>query len=130
MLGSKGWRGPRYLHGGNAIVWLRKYSDVNESRCDCELLTQCLDSISGAKRMVVGHSIQQPVGLNGACDNKVIRVDVGLSKGCGDGMPQVLEIRGDNELRILSSRLPPSIMDTGPQGLASLLAAQAPNRYA
>lgn len=128
MLGSKGWRGPRYLHGSNALVWLRKYSDVNESRCDCELLTRCLDSITGAKRMVVGHTIQQPVGLNGACDNKVIRVDVGLSKGCGDGMPQVLEIRQDNELRILSSRLPPSLLESGARGLASLL-AQAPNRY-
>jgi len=83
--------------------------------------------------MVVGHTIQQPVGLNGACDNKVIRVDVGLSKGCGDGMPQVLEISGDKELRVLSSRLPPShIADSAglelkeKQGLASLL----PQRYA
>lgn len=135
MMGSKGWRGPRYLHGSNALVWLRKYSDVKESRCDCELLARCLQSINGAERMVVGHTIQQPVGLNGACDNKVIRVDVGLSKGCGDGMPQVLEIRGDKELRVLSSRLPPSqIADSArlelkeKQGLASLL-AQAPQRY-
>lgn len=89
--------------------------------------------------MVVGHTIQQLVGLNGACDNKVIRVDVGLSKGCEDGMPQVLEIRGDRELRVLSSRLPPSLIDAGAEngsfaleeklGLASLL-VQAPQRYA
>lgn len=137
MLGTKGWRGPRYLHGGNALVWLRKYSDVKESECDCDLLKRCLGSIDGAKRMVVGHTIQQPIGLNGACDNKVIRVDVGLSKGCSDGMPQVLEIRGDSELRILSSRLPPTVIESGDkkdiveekQGLASLL-AEAPKRYA
>lgn len=82
--------------------------------------------------MVVGHTIQQPVGLNGACDNKVIRVDVGLSKGCGDGMAQVLEIREDKELRVLSSRLPPSLIADKAvvgQGLASLL-VQAPQRYA
>ncbi|KAG0627273.1 hypothetical protein M758_2G188000 [Ceratodon purpureus] len=139
MLGTKGWKGPGYLHGADALVWTRKYSDVTESRCDCELLTRCLRSIDGVKRMVVGHTIQQPVGLNGACDNKVIRVDVGLSKGCADGMPQVLEIRGDKELRVLSSRLPPSLIDAGAEnggfalkeksGLASLL-VQAPQRYA
>jgi hypothetical protein len=131
MLGSKGWKGPRYLHGSNAVVWLRKYSEVKESRCDCELLTRCLGSINGAKRMVVGHTIQQPVGLNGACDNQVIRVDVGLSKGCSDGMPQVLEIRGDKELRVLSSRSPPSLLDAGAEsvtGLASVL-VQSPQRY-
>lgn len=141
MLGRQGWRGPSYLHGSNALVWLRKYSDVIESQCDCQLLTECLDSISGAKRMVVGHTIQYPIGLNGACDNKVIRVDVGLSKGCGDGEPQVLEIRGDNELRVLSARAPPQVMNAGDflkgndtvpkedkSGLASLL-EQAPKTY-
>lgn len=89
--------------------------------------------------MVVGHTIQQPVGLNGACDNMVIRVDVGLSKGCADGMPQVLEIREDKELRVLSSRSPPFLITDNAvtkaaeekQGLASLLVqTQPPKRYA
>jgi hypothetical protein len=33
---------------------------------------------------VVGHTIQEG-GITNACDQKVFRVDVGLSKGCGDG---------------------------------------------
>ena len=58
MQGTKGWKRPGYLHGVDALEWLRKYSQVKESRCDCELLTQRLGSIDGAKRMVVGHTIQ------------------------------------------------------------------------
>eukprot|EP00955_Chlamydomonas_euryale_P002894 30731-Chlamydomonas_euryale.AAC.1 len=38
--------------------------------------------------MVVGHTIQEQ-GANAACGGQVVRVDVGLSRGCGDGAPQV-----------------------------------------
>lgn len=37
---------------------------------------------------VVGHTIQEQ-GINSACGEKVFRIDVGLSKGCGDGEPEV-----------------------------------------
>jgi hypothetical protein len=36
----------------------------------------------------VGHTIQDK-GINGACDGRVLRVDVGLSAGCGNGEVQV-----------------------------------------
>ena len=39
-------------------------------------------------RQVVGHTIQK-AGINSTCDGRVHRIDVGLSKGCGDGTPQV-----------------------------------------
>jgi hypothetical protein len=42
----------------------------------------------------VGHTIQDR-GINEACGGQVLRVDVGLSKGCGNGAVQVLEILGD-----------------------------------
>lgn len=42
----------------------------------------------------VGHTIQDR-GINDACGGQVLRVDVGLSKGCGNGAVQVLEILGD-----------------------------------
>ena len=45
-------------------------------------------SIPGAQRMVVGHTIQGQ-GINSACEGRVFRVDVGMSRGCGDGEPQV-----------------------------------------
>lgn len=60
----------------------------DERRCDCKLLEQSLRMVAGAQRMVVGHTIQG-AGINSACDNRVFRVDVGLSRGCGDGQPEV-----------------------------------------
>nr|ADE75787.1 unknown [Picea sitchensis] len=98
ILGGKGNRGPPYLHGSDAVVWLRKFSRDDSH---CSLLEKALSSIPGAKRMVVGHTIQT-LGINGACENRVIRVDVGMSKGCINGIPEVLEIKGDSELRVLT----------------------------
>ncbi len=74
-------------------------------------------SISGAQRMVVGHTIQAQ-GINSACDGRVYRVDVGLSRGCGDGDPQVLEILRDARVRRLSEGAPPEEISPGP-GLAA-----------
>jgi len=50
---------------------------------------------------VVGHTIQRR-GINSACDAKVIRIDVGLSAGCGDRSPQVLEILNDSTIHRLT----------------------------
>jgi hypothetical protein len=44
--------------------------------------------------MVVGHTVQRR-GVNSACDGKVWRIDVGLSRYFG-GPIQALEIRGDD----------------------------------
>lgn len=60
----------------------------DKQQCNCEALEEALKAIPGAKRMVVGHTIQDD-GINTACDNKVYRIDVGLSQGCGNGDPEV-----------------------------------------
>ena len=62
--------------------------------------------LPGAARMVVGHTIQE-AGINSACDDRVFRIDVGLSKGCGNGEPQVLEIIDDKEVWQLQENAPP-----------------------
>ncbi|XP_061989455.1 shewanella-like protein phosphatase 2 [Rosa rugosa] len=100
--GVKGRLAPEYCRGGNSVVWLRKFSDEFADRCDCSALQHVLETIPGAKRMIMGHTIQQ-FGINGACDERAIRIDVGMSKGCGDGLPEVLEINGNSGLRILTS---------------------------
>ncbi|GLJ13105.1 hypothetical protein SUGI_0205270 [Cryptomeria japonica] len=102
--GDKGNRGPSFLHGRDAVVWLRKYSDESckGEECHCTLLNQALAFIPGARRMIVGHTIQT-VGINGACGNRVIRIDVGMSKGCDNGIPEVLEIKGDKDLKVLTA---------------------------
>lgn len=93
---------PRYCRGSNGVVWLRKFSDESAKNCDCSALEHVLATIPGVKRMIMGHTIQE-VGINGVCDNRAIRIDVGMSKGCINGLPEVLEINGDSGLRILTS---------------------------
>ena len=88
---------PTVLQGGNAVVWARQYSENQREKVRCEVLREALGQIPGAQRMVVGHTIQE-AGVNAACGNQVIRVDVGLSQGCGDGAPEVLEILGDGRV--------------------------------
>ena len=43
---------------------------------------------AGLLLQVVGHTIQDQ-GSNSACQEQVYRIDVGLSKGCGNGSPEV-----------------------------------------
>jgi hypothetical protein len=93
---------PRYCRGRDAVVWLRKFSEELAKNCDCSALEHVLATIPGAKRMIMGHTIQE-VGINGVCDNRAIRIDVGMSKGCNNGLPEVLEISGNSQLRILTS---------------------------
>lgn len=92
---------PRYCRGRNAVVWLRKFSDELAANCDCSALEHVLATIPGVKRMIMGHTIQD-VGINGVCDEKAIRIDVGMSKGCINGLPEVLEIDSELGLRILT----------------------------
>jgi hypothetical protein len=65
----------------------------------------------GARRMVVGHTVQK-AGISSACGDRVYRIDVGLSRYYGDGPIQVLEIDGDR-VRVLSA--PRSSSDLTPK---------------
>ena len=51
----------------------------------------------GVERVVVGHTIQEPGGITAACGGRVLRVDVGMSAGCADAKPEVLEIVNGGE---------------------------------
>jgi hypothetical protein len=63
----------------------------------------------------VGHTIQDR-GINEACGGQVLRVDVGLSKGCGNGEVQVLEILADGQQVVrLSENKAPQALLTGMQ---------------
>ncbi|KAL6971784.1 Synaptotagmin-like protein 2, partial [Sarracenia purpurea var. burkii] len=90
------------IRGRNSVVWVRKFSEELAKNCDCSTLEHVLATIPGAKRMIMGHTIQES-GINGVCENRAIRIDVGLSKGCGNGLPEVLEIKGNSELRVLTA---------------------------
>ena len=103
---------PEFYRGREAVVWTRDYSNVERSRCNCARLQTALDGIPGATRMVVGHTIQ-PEGINSACNDKVFRVDVGLSRGCGDGEPEVLEITDDSVVKVLRPYADPIVLCDG-----------------
>jgi hypothetical protein len=85
---------PPFLGGRHAVVWARDFSAEDPARCDCAGLADALAALPGVARQVMGHTIQEG-GVSAACGGRALRVDVGLSAGCGDGTPAVLEILGD-----------------------------------
>ncbi|KAL8260646.1 hypothetical protein R6Q59_028599 [Mikania micrantha] len=87
------------VRGRNSLVWLRIFSNED---CDCTTLEHVLSTIPGARRMIMGHTIQEG-GINGVCDNRALRIDVGMSKGCINGLPEVLEISDGSGVRVLTS---------------------------
>ncbi len=101
----------RWMHGDDpppalvtdpeGPVWTRRYSD-DHATVDCDGLRAAL-ALLHAKRMVVGHT-PQPKGIDSACDERVYRVDTGLSRYYG-GPTEVLDIAGD---RVTIRREPPA----------------------
>jgi hypothetical protein len=90
---------PAALGGEEAPVWTRVYGgDVDAAACDA--LGRTLKSV-GAKRLIVGHTVQKS-GINAACQDRVFRIDVGLSAYYGDNPVQVLEITGSGA-RVLTA---------------------------
>ena len=74
------------LTADDSPVWTRAYGG---DRVDCAELDQALAAL-GAKRMVVAHTVQ-PGGINARCDDKLWRIDTGMSSAYG-GPIQVLEL--------------------------------------
>jgi hypothetical protein len=82
---------PSIVTAEDGPVWARHYSAA-PGREECSTLQEVLTSL-GAKRMVVGHTVQR-AGISSACDGHVWRIDTGLSKHYG-GKLEVLDIRSD-----------------------------------
>ena len=57
-----------------------------------------LAAVPGARRIVMGHTIQHRQGINAACDGRALRIDVGASAGCLGGSVEVLEILEDGKV--------------------------------
>lgn len=98
MAGAPTEPAPAAINSQRAPIWVRDYSDGTPPADRCAELSRVLHALS-AQRMIVGHTVQQQ-GINSACDGKVWRIDVGLSRFYG-AKPSVLEIRGD-QLRALT----------------------------
>ncbi|WP_437591133.1 metallophosphoesterase [Sorangium sp. So ce1000] len=86
---------PAVIAAEDSPVWARLYSSdppPSPGSTPCAALDQALAAMS-AKRMVVGHTVQEH-GITSACGDKVWRIDVGMSSHYG-GKPAALEIVGD-----------------------------------
>jgi Calcineurin-like phosphoesterase len=103
LLGETGQPAPaRGVDDGNLddnVMMSRHFSD-DDSESNCDLLDESL-SLLGAGKMFVAHTPQTPqYEISSACDGKVWRVDVGMSRAY-PGSPQVLEIRNDSLFTVL-----------------------------
>ncbi|KAJ4977091.1 hypothetical protein NE237_002197 [Protea cynaroides] len=116
---------PDFVRGRHSIVWLRSFSEELAKECDCSTLEHVLATIPGAKRMIMGHTIQEK-GINGVCENRAIRIDVGMSKGCINGLPEVLEIYRNSEMRVLTSN--PLYQADKKEGLGFFIPEQGPKQ--
>jgi hypothetical protein len=81
---------PSVLTSDDSPVWTRTYGI--DGAVDCAALGKVLGAL-GAKRMVVGHTVQQR-GITDACEGTLWRIDVGLAAYYG-GPIEVLEIAGE-----------------------------------
>mmetsp|Transcript_22415 Transcript_22415/g.73158 ORF Transcript_22415/g.73158 Transcript_22415/m.73158 type:complete len:442 (-) Transcript_22415:533-1858(-) len=81
--------------GGRSPVWTRELGVAAPAGDACDEVGSALTAL-GASRLVVGHTVQE--GINAACDRRVWRIDVGLSRAMGGGAPQALEVRRDGSV--------------------------------
>ncbi|KAF4349975.1 hypothetical protein F8388_011638 [Cannabis sativa] len=93
--------GPRIpflaTRGYDSVVWNRLYS-----RDSSELEDYQIEQAIDARAMVVGHTPQME-GVNCKYNCNIWRIDVGMSSGVLNSMPEVLEIR-DNKARVIKSK--------------------------
>lgn len=88
---------PRLIIDPEGPVWTRVYGAEVLDEAACAVLARALEKV-GARRMVVGHSVQSR-GVQPGCDERVWRIDVGISEFYG-GRIEALEIEGDR-VRVL-----------------------------
>lgn len=82
------------MDSDNGPLWTRDYGDED---LDCDDVDKMLDEV-GASRIVIGHTVQDD-GITSGCDEKVWRVDVGMTSVYG-GPVEVVEIRGNTVTRL------------------------------
>lgn len=73
----------------DGILWTR---DLGNSKPNCQEISSTLNKLN-VGHIIIGHTPQNQI--NSKCDNKVWRVDVGISQVFGDNQIQILEILDD-----------------------------------
>lgn len=105
---------PPALSAEDAPVWTREYGSPEVSAESCELVSRVLELV-GAKRLIVGHTVQKG-GISAACQERLFRIDVGLSAYYGNNPVQVLEVTSSGA-RVLTAGAPgPTPATSGKKG--------------
>ena len=89
----------KFLIDSKGVLWDRS---LGKDNTNCDIIDKTLKDLD-CNHIVIGHTPQNII--NSRCNEKVWRVDVGLSKSLGNNNFQILEIkRNDNKssFRILS----------------------------
>jgi len=81
----------------DGVMWSRHFSTMPEPGV-CALVDESL-SVIGARRMIVGHTVQK--SITPRCGGRIWAVDVGIS-GYYGGRLQVLEIVNGDQFRVLT----------------------------
>jgi hypothetical protein len=84
---------PAVVRDQNAPIWTRAYGEGSPSEAVCQAARGVLETLK-VRRMVIGHTVQK-AGISSACDERIWRIDVGLSAFYGTSKVEVLEIQGD-----------------------------------
>ena len=81
----------KYFLDKTGIIWNREYGNQNPSCSKVDYVTKMLN----VGHMIVGHTIQD--NINSKCDDKLWRVDVGISDVFNTSTTELLEILDDGE---------------------------------
>ena len=110
FLAGKARELPTVLTDESAPVWLRDYGSPEVDEATCQALRRVLEQV-GAKRLIVGHTVQEH-GISSACQERLFRIDIGLSAFYGPKPPQVLEVTASGA-RVLGAAATPAASTSG-----------------
>jgi len=92
LQGKKTWQDEdiqKYFLDKKGVIWNREYGDKTLSKKTCGYLNK-VNKLLNVGHMVVGHTVQD--NINSKCDDKLWRVDVGISDAFGTSNMEILEI--------------------------------------
>lgn len=92
LQGKKTWQDEdiqKYFLDKKGVIWNREYGDKTLSKKTCASLER-VNKLLNVGHMVVGHTVQD--NINSKCDDKLWRVDVGISDAFGTSNMEILEI--------------------------------------
>ena len=84
------------LSNSDSVVWDRSYANCNpRSKMKVDEKLELVLKMVGAKRLVIGHTVQDDLTITSDFGDKLWKIDVGMSLHVASGPASVLQIDGD-----------------------------------